>query len=207
MPKRKSCRKFYQKLRDDMSQEEVSLKSEMICKQVLESVEYKMAKTIFGYYPLGNEVNCLPILEQALNDGKMVVMPRTARDCQMDFYEIKSFDDVEEGHFHVMEPKAYCKRLVMDEQSRSADVLKQEKWKNPNLLALVPGVVFDYMGNRYGYGKGYYDRYFERFFQLNRMALGYAKQVVDASLECLETDVKMHIIITENEVLRIEHEK
>ena len=153
------------------------------------SDEYKRAETIFSYYPLGNEVNCNPIIERALKDGKRVVLPRTGCDCRMEFYEITGLADVEEGNFHVMEPKDGCKQFLPEQCG--------------SMLALVPGVVFDRFGNRYGYGKGYYDRYFARFPQLVRMALAYSEQLSEEPLECLETDVKMHVIITDTERMDI----
>lgn len=188
MPKRKTCRKFYKDLRDSMSQEQVSVKSEVICKQILDSTEYKAAETILGYYPLGKEVNCLSVLEQALRDGKRVVLPRTGQDCQMDFYEIQSLDEVEEGNFCVMEPRLSCKRFEPDMNTKRI---------GRSMLVLVPGVAFDYEGNRYGYGKGYYDRYFTSFPQLKRVALAYTEQLSEDVLECLETDRKMHVILTD----------
>ncbi len=195
MQGRKTCRKFYRDLRDGMSQEQAEDKSETICKYVLASTEYKVAETIFGYYPLGNEVNCLPILKQALMDEKRVVLPRTGQDCQIDFYEINRLDDVEEGNFHVMEPKASCKQFVPDRKSER---------NSQSMLVLVPGVAFDYLGNRYGYGKGYYDRYFARFPHLKRIALAYTEQMSIEPLESLETDKKMHIIVNEKEIIRVD---
>ena len=191
MPKRKSCRKFYKELRESLTEEEVLTKSAAICRFILESNEYKHAETVFAYYPLGNEVNCIPVIEQSLKDGKRVVLPKTAEDCQMEFYEIKSLFDVEEGNFYVMEPKAFCQKI-----SREAADAKA--------IVLVPGVVFDYVGNRFGYGKGYYDRYFARYLQLRRVGLAYQIQLSEKFLECIETDMKMHIIVTEDQVIRIE---
>jgi len=195
MPKRKLCRKIYKELRDNFSKEQVLFKSRLICKQVLSCDEYKNAKTVFAYYPLRNEVNCLPIIEHALENGKQVVLPKCNHDCQMDFYEIKSLADVEEGYFHVMEPKVGCKLFLPLQES--------EKTTGDDMLVLVPGVVFDRSGNRYGYGKGYYDRYFERFGQLKRVALAYTVQLSEKMLDCLSTDIKMHVIVTEDEVIYV----
>jgi len=197
MPKRKSCRKFYKELRDNLSREQVLMKSQAICERVFESDEYNKAETIFAYYPLGNEVNCLPIITQALKAGKRVVLPKTTLNCQMDFYEIKSLLDVEEGNFHVMEPKTECELFYPVSVSEKTD----NEQRYTKMLVLVPGVVFDPSGNRYGYGKGYYDRYFARFPYLIRMALAYENQVSQETLECLETDVKMQVIVTENETI------
>jgi len=176
------------------------MKSQAICSQVLAGADYKDAEIIFGYYPLGNEVNCLPILTQALKEGKRVVLPRCASDCQMDFYEIHSLDDVEDGSFHVMEPKDTCSCVLPD----ICDINAGTDCGNACAVVLVPGVVFDRQGNRYGYGKGYYDRYFARFPHLKRMALAYAEQLSKEPLECLETDVRMHIIAAEEEIIHVE---
>ncbi len=162
-----------------MSRQEVSEKSRQICKKLISAEWYEKSTIIYGYYPLGNEVDCLPFLEKALTDKKRVVLPRTRKDCSMDFYEIHSLEEVKEGAFHVMEPIETCPLVTAEEG-----------------VVLVPGVVFDRSGNRYGYGKGYYDRYFSRFPQLNRYALSYENQF-EENIEVSDTDVKMHFIYTE----------
>ena len=204
MPKRTIYRKHYIALRRQMPKEDVISKSRAICEKILNSATYKMAQVILAYYPLENEVNCLPILEEALNVGKHVMLPRTETDCKMEFYEINDFSDVKEGNFHVMEPKEYCLKF---EPGRFAvedcDKFGEMEQNEVSILVLVPGVVFDFEGNRYGYGKGYYDHYFARFPQLKRIALAYTDQLSEEPLECLETDVKMHAIVTEQELLVI----
>lgn len=202
MEKRATCRKHYKELRNAMTREAVVEKSRQICKQVLESEWYQHADMILGYYPLGNEVDCVPILEQALKDGKRVSLPKTGKDCSMEFYEITSLtEDVIEGTFHIMEPKAGCQIWNFTEESychigeKTQDSAKG--WTNA--VVLVPGVVFDRDGNRYGYGRGFYDRYFTRFPELFRVALAYNMQISEETLACLATDVKMHLIVTENE--------
>ncbi len=202
MPKRTICRKHYMALRNEMTQDEVITKSAAICEKVINSTIYINAQVILAYYPLGNEVNCLPILADALKNGKKVMLSRTETDCQMNFYEIGDFSDVEEGNFHVKEPKSYCKKYEPDRFALKACALVQEGiQKDVTALVLVPGVVFDRFGNRYGYGKGYYDRYFARFPGFKRIALAYTEQLSEEPLECLETDVKMHGIVTEDEIV------
>ena len=204
MPKRTTCRKHYITLRRQMSQEDVRTKSRDICEKVINCTAYKDAQVILAYYPLGNEVDCMPVLEDALNNGKQVMLPRTLENCEMDFYQISRFSDVEEGHFHVMEPKAYCRKyepecFVFEKDDLMQDAVQTKK----GVLVLVPGVVFDCQGNRYGYGKGYYDRYFSRFPQLKRMGLAYTEQLSVETLECLETDIKMQIIVTEKGIIQV----
>lgn len=201
---RSDIRRIHKELRAAMTEEMVLAKSRNICERLLEAEWYRSSTVIYGYYPLGKEVDCLGFLERALKDGKRVALPRmlsfsgdrilkgqecvggpsleksgAGRECHMDFYEITSLKQVEEGGFHVMEPTEECPVI-------------QEK----DAVVLVPGVVFDRNGNRYGYGKGYYDRYFARFPQLYKAALAYENQM-EPELAALDTDVKMDCIYTE----------
>ena len=187
-------RKRHKELRAQMSASEVKDKSKEICNRFLKSSWYLETKRIFGYYPLGNEVDCLLVLRQALSDGKRVALPRTEADCRMDFYEITSIEQVEEGAFHVMEPQKGCQLVLPSKKA-------EENRNSMEEVVLVPGVVFDKMGNRYGYGKGYYDRYFARFPQIERIAFAYENQLED-EIETLITDVKMHSIYTEQTAYR-----
>lgn len=180
MQQRINCRKKHLILRNEMTKVEVEAKSQQIISKILETSYYKEANCIYGYYPLGNEADIRPLLEHALSDGKKVCLPRTGADCSMEFYEIHSLEHLKEGAFHVMEP-AFDAALIQNEKA----------------LVLVPGVVFDREGNRYGYGKGYYDRYFYRFPELYRFAICFEHQLETDELEVSETDVKMHLIFTE----------
>lgn len=249
---KREIRKVHMEIRNRMSAAEAAGKSEIICRKLVESSWYQRVELVFGYYPLGKEVDCLPFLKRALADGKRVALPRTGRECAMDFFEIVSLDQVEEGAFHVMEPKAECPRVkpeyrweeetclqlkpegpqveeeplqvkpegsqlkewslqIKPERLQVEEKCFQVKPEGPQVkpgtggyqqVMLVPGVVFDRAGNRYGYGKGYYDRYLSRFPQLPTMALAYENQM-ETELETLPTDVKMNRIYTEDTVYQI----
>lgn len=197
---KQELRQLHKEIRNRMSAAETAEKSALICRKLLESEWYRHVQLVFGYYPLGKEADCLPFLKQALADGKRVALPRTGRECAMDFFEITSIEQVEEGAFHVMEPKAgsFCQAEQCREEF-GAQNFEKEDFRE---VILVPGVVFDRAGNRYGYGMGYYDRYFARFPQIPRMALAYENQL-EPELEILPTDVKMNRIYTENAVHEI----
>lgn len=181
-------RLHHKKLRQEMSREKVTEASETICAKLYEAPWYQKCTWIYGYYPLGNEVDCRSFLKKALEDGKHVALPRTAtkpeyaKACYMEFYEITSLKDVTKGSFGVSEPDVNCPQAMEGEA-----------------VVLVPGVVFDRQGNRYGYGKGYYDRYFARFPELYKIGLAYENQM-EERLMVSETDVKMDCIYTEQKV-------
>ncbi len=177
----------HKRIRDEMSRGAAEKASQVICEKLSEAEWYAACNWIYGYYPLGREVNCLSFLRKALEEGKRVALPRTEqapsciRECRMDFYEITSLEQVTEGKFGVLEPNVKCPMV-------------QEK----DAVVLVPGVVFDRQGNRYGYGKGYYDRYFARFPKLYKLALSYEHQL-EEKLWVSEKDVRMDGIYTEQQ--------
>ena len=192
METRVIIRKHYKTLRDEMPAIEIQQRSAQICERILTSSWYKKAKVILGYYPLGNEVNILPVLEHALSIGKVVALPRTEKAFCMDFYNVKNLDmDVTEGAFHILEPKKACE-LWTPSMSHTKD----------KVVVLVPGVVFDRTGSRYGYGRGFYDRYFARYDKLQRVGIAYELQLSDEILEVYFTDVKMHRLVTEKEEIK-----
>lgn len=189
-PDKKEIRKKHLAIRNAMSELEKEEKSRKIHERLINSDWYATTDWIFGYYPLGKEVDCLDFLEKVLHDGKHVALPRTGNSCTMEFYEITSLTQTAEGAFHVMEPIAEC-HLV-----NPSDLSDQQ------IVVLVPGVVFDTAGSRYGYGKGFYDRYFARVIKLKRFALAYENQL-EPELETLDTDIKMHRIYTEENEYKI----
>jgi len=69
-------------------------------------------------------------------------------------------------------------------------------------LIIVPGAGFDLQGNRLGYGGGFYDRFFMLLNPLTpRVALGFQCQVIE-QVPVDKHDIKMTMLITENEVYR-----
>ena len=140
---RNQIRSSYKHQREAMSASLVCQLSSKICDQILAWELYQQADMIFFYYPLGNEVSLLSVMEHALQSGKRIALPKTSAD-RMDFYEVFDLHALQEGRFHVMEPES--------KEKVPSDQLPE--------LCFVPGVVFDQAGGRFGYGKGYYDRYF-----------------------------------------------
>ncbi len=92
-------------------------------------------------------------------------------------------EDFEEGAFHIMEPRRSCSRADFSEA-----------------VCLIPGSVFDRKGNRYGYGRGYYDRYVSLHPNLYRMGIAYGEQVEDEILP-ERCDVPVHALATEEGIL------
>jgi 5-formyltetrahydrofolate cyclo-ligase len=97
---------------------------------------------ILAYWPLPDEVDVRPLIDQLVAEGHTVLLPKVTGDETMELRRYTSQADLSEGAFHIMEPVG--EPFVDYEQ---IDV------------ALVPGVAFDAAGHRLGRGRGYYDRF------------------------------------------------
>jgi 5,10-methenyltetrahydrofolate synthetase len=65
-------------------------------------------------------------------------------------------------------------------------------------LVVVPGIAFDRLGYRLGYGAGYYDRFFAQSSASQvRMGVAYPEQVVETVYPEAH-DVAVHALITAN---------
>ncbi len=96
--------------------------------------------TVAGYYPLGSEINPLPLLEALEQGGTQLALPVVVKEnAPLEFRIYKTGDKLKKGLEGALEP------------------LKTAQPANPDIV-LVPLLGFDETGNRIGQGKGYYDR-------------------------------------------------
>lgn len=127
-----------------MNREDIDSRSRQLCSRVLKTQAYHDAKTVYGYLPFNQEVNLLPLLQQAVRDGKQVALPK-CYGKDMRFILVSDFSRIQASSIGAPEP-------VEDAP------IAQDK----TALVIVPGLVFDERGYRIGYGGGYYDRFLSR---------------------------------------------
>ena len=159
-----------------MTEAQIEEKSRLLGEKFAASEAYQNAKTIYGYLPYNQEVRTVPMLQQAIRDGKKVAVPRVCGDDMIFFY-MTDFDRVEKSSFGIPEP-------LGDEPV--AD--------DPTALVLMPGLAFDKEGHRIGYGGGFYDRFLEDEPNHPTVALCYAFQVFPA-LDTEEHDIPVDLVI------------
>lgn len=152
-----------------------------IFNKLITSDLYKEANSIFIYLSFGSEIETKNIINKAIEDKKKVYIPKIYKeDKSMKAIRLKSYNDLKENSMGILEP--------IDD----SDYIN----KNDIDLILVPGVVFDFNGNRIGYGGGYYDRYLKDIKEIrNKLVLAYDFQIVDL-IKPESHDVVFDYIIT-----------
>lgn len=180
---KQQIRKYIKSIKSEMTESEILIKSRSIENKLMETMEYKEASSIYVFISYNQEVLTSGIIEKSLKDGKKVYVPKIYGDV-IRFHEIHSLEaDVSPGAFGILEPLGG----PADESHEG--------------LMIMPGVAFDRELHRLGYGGGYYDKYLAIPNSHLKMAVAYEFQILD-SIPTDEFDVKMDIIITENEIIR-----
>ena len=112
--------------------------------EIVEKLAKKLSisQCIMAYWPLPDEVDIRPLIDQLVVQGKTVLLPKVVDGETMELRRYTSRDDLREGAFRIMEP--------VGEPFTDYDAID---------VALVPGMAFDAAGHRLGRGKGYYDRF------------------------------------------------
>ena len=129
-----------------LSQEQKQAMDRALTERFLRHPFYQEAKTIATYLSFPHEFQTQELIEQALKDGKKVLIPKTYPKGRMEFV-VYHPQQLVKTSFGLLEPQG---DLEVVEPSQID-------------LIHVPGLAFTTEGYRIGYGGGYYDRYLEHF--------------------------------------------
>ena len=100
---KKALRAAIRQQKRTMTEEQIVSKSEKLGRLLAENELYKNAKTFYGYLPYNQEVRTVPMLEQALRDGKRIAVPKVCGD-EMRFVWMTDLTNVEKGYSGIPEP-------------------------------------------------------------------------------------------------------
>lgn len=182
-------------IRKNILQKKGVLSSEIVTDKSLAMLDtmkkmdfYKNANNVMLYISFGKEVSMKPIIDDLQSRGKRVFIPVSVPATKaLIVSELKDYEnDLEVGHFGVMEPKEEALRPV-----------------DPSILDLVivPGVAFDKRGYRIGYGGGYYDRFIPRLPEkATTVSLAFDMQLID-KIPTSHYDMAVQYIITEEQFI------
>jgi len=173
---KKALRKQIRDQKKAMTEQQIQEKSAALIKKFLATEQYRQAKTIYGYLPYNQEVRTVPLLQQALADGKQVAVPKVYGD-EMRFIQLSDLNQVEAGYAGIPEP--------IDDGPIAND---------PDALVLMPGLAFDLQGHRIGYGGGFYDRFLATEPNHPTVALCYDFQVLP-QLDTEEFDIPVDYVL------------
>jgi 5-formyltetrahydrofolate cyclo-ligase len=148
--------------------------------------QLRSAHTILFFAPMPEELDIWPLLEKFLAAGKS---------CALPFYDKSKKDylarqvqnlssDISIGYFGIREPASSCPAIAL------------EKFD----LVLVPGLAFDWNGNRLGHGKGFYDRLLKQVPGL-KCGVGHDFQLL-GKVPTEPHDVRVNFIVTPSRCVR-----
>ncbi len=173
---KKQLRKTVREQKRAMTPAQIEEKSRLLTEKFLQSDAYQKARSVYGYLPYNQEVRTVPLLEQALKDGKRVAVPK-CYDDEMRFIWMEDLSQVEKGYAGIPEPIAHGP--IADDETA---------------LVLMPGMAFDPAGHRIGYGGGFYDKFLATEPTHPTLALCYDFQMFD-HLETEEFDIPVDIVL------------
>lgn len=112
--------------------------SKLVTQHILTLEQWKRAKIVLLFSSLPNEIDTSELICQARKEGKTVLLPVVDGNV----LRLRRYNETMHlGAYNILEP---------DGPDFSS--------YNQIDLAVIPGLAFDYCGNRLGRGKGYYDR-------------------------------------------------
>lgn len=177
---KKDIRKLIFAKRRQLSVEELTEKSAMICKKIMETAQWREADCIYAYMDCKGEVCMRPLLTSAWEQGKRVAVPKVFG-SEMRFFYITSYEDVAPGYYDIPEPvggeEAFCETALM----------------------IMPGVAFDEKLHRCGYGGGFYDRFLTVHKELRTIAPAFDFQIVP-EVPAAAFDISPQMLITETKI-------
>ena len=141
---------------------------------------YQETNTIATYLSFPHEFQTQGLIEQALKDGKKILIPKTYPKGRMDFV-VYNPQQLVKTSFGLLEPQGDLE--VVD--ASQIDLIH------------VPGLVFTREGYRIGYGGGYYDRYLKHFTG-HTLSTVYPCQIRDFSPENHDIPVQEVLIDERN---------
>ena len=182
MEEKKVIRKQIFAKRKEHTDQQIEKLSRQVTEQVQSLAVFQEADKIYAYVDYNHEVMTGFLIEEAWKRGKKVAVPKVVGK-DLVFYELKSFDQLEEGYFHIPEP---ARGEIVD-------------WTDP--LMIMPGVAFDCQCHRVGYGGGFYDRFLEKHPNMKTVAVAFDFQMVEKA-PWEKTDIQPEYVVTERKIYR-----
>jgi len=162
---------------------QVNKKSKEICANLLALELFIRANRVALYSPIKNEVKTEAIFKAARECEKEIYFPRVQNSI-LGFHKVDDLGELIPGTFGIAEPSPYSTKTRVKDLD----------------MIIVPGVAFDLLGRRLGYGKGYYDRALINVENERVVGLAFSFQVL-SRIPAEPEDRGVGILITENGII------
>ncbi|MBI3292607.1 MAG: 5-formyltetrahydrofolate cyclo-ligase [Elusimicrobia bacterium] len=176
------------KRRNQLSRPQRVTATQAIAHRMIQLMEWRSARCISSYLPVGSEVDPWPLIRTAWEEGKTVAVP--FYDTTRQGYRLARIEDppqLSQGPHGVLEPAPDTREPI---QATAID------------CALIPGVAFDVAGGRLGHGGGHFDRLLRSLVHAKRVGLAYEAQITTHPLPIGTRDVPMDVVVTERRTIR-----
>ncbi len=172
---KEDLRKEYLSIRKGIDNKK--LKDKEIFNKVINNLKVNKTHKILIYVSLEDEVDTLNLIKYFLDNSYIVGVPKVDKNI-MEFHYLNSLEELKIGYKGILEPQNT--KVITNFQ---------------DFVCLSPGICFDKLGYRIGYGKGYYDKFFSKY-QVYKIGLCYKELVID-NVYHNNLDIKVDEIITD----------
>lgn len=170
--------------RDAMPAVERQAAAEVIAARGL-PVEVTPGSVVSGFMPMKTEINPLPLLRKLSDAGARLALPCiNGRGHPLIMRAWKFGDAFKAGQWGIREPLPEAPEVAPD-------------------IVLVPLAAFDRVGNRIGYGAGYYDMTLAALRASKKViaiGIAFAAQEI-AAVPATERDERLDFVLTERDVI------
>jgi 5-formyltetrahydrofolate cyclo-ligase len=148
---------------------------------------WQRAGAILFYAPLAGELDLSPLLDEALQAGKVAALPGFVKETgTYQAFQISHLRrDCAPGKFGIPEPGSQCRPISLKRLD----------------LVLAPGLGFDVSGRRLGRGQGFYDRLLAGIAG-TKCGVAFDQQVA-TQIPAAGHDITMNFILTPTRWLEI----
>lgn len=156
--------------------------NQKIMNQLLSLKQYQESQTIFTFIGKQGEIDAKPLIEDAIKHGKLIGIPRVYPYQQMKVHQFTDWSKLELSSMDILEP------------SLNAKVISAERID----LIVLPCVTCNNIGERLGYGGGFYDRFLSNPDVTATTVLPCFSKLQTERIPTELSDVKADIVINEN---------
>ncbi len=175
-------RELFIRRRAELSIQEYNLLSNKLNQILMAWLDENRPACVHTFLPMGREPDIWPVIRQLLEQGTRIVVPVVVSKTELKHSIWEKGAALERGRFNTWQPR------------------KPHWYTGDYQLVILPLLIFDRLGNRVGYGAGYYDRMLQNLACL-KMGVSLFKPV-DKIEDASSYDVRLDFCATPDTLYR-----